>query len=303
MGQIIDGKAIAERIKLEVKSRVERLKKEKGLVPKIAVVLVGEDPASLSYIKGKEKASAEVGIESMVHRLPSDIKEESVIGLIESMNADSHIHAILVQLPLPSHINEERVLEAIDPKKDVDGLHPLNMGNLFKGKDPLFIPCTPAGILELILSTGVDITGKNAVVVGRSNLVGKPTAILLLKSHATVTICHTKTKNLGDVTVQADILVVAAGKAKIVTPKMVKRGAIVIDVGINRVESGICGDVDFEGAKEIASYITPVPGGVGPMTVAMLLKNVALAAERFSGSAPTAPEAPQGKPFVPPFYA
>jgi len=289
MGQIIDGKAIAANIREGLKAKVDAIRRDKGVVTKLAVILVGENPASVSYVRGKEKACMEAGIESVVHRLPESVDEKSLLELIDSLNADASVHGILVQLPLPDKIDESRVLLEIQPSKDVDGLHPFNMGKLFKGEDPLFIPCTPLGAMELILSTGVDIAGKKAVVLGRSNLVGKPAAILLLQRHATVTICHTKTKDLAGETSKADILVVAAGRPGMVKGNMIKKGAIVIDVGTTRTEKGITGDVDFASAKDIAGYITPVPGGVGPMTIAMLLKNVVSSAERVGEKGPDTP--------------
>jgi len=279
MGQIIDGRAIAKRVRGEVASGVVRLKENFGLVPKLAVVLVGDDPASQVYVRNKEKACAEVGITSEVHRFPASVKEKQVRDLIVSLNHDASVHGILVQLPLPSGFQTEGVIETILPEKDVDGLHPLNMGKLLKGSNPLFTPCTPLGIIELILSTGVEIRGKEAVVVGRSNIVGKPVSLLLLQNHATVTVCHSRTKSLGEVVKRAEILVAAVGSPGIILGDMVRQGAIVIDVGVNRVGERLVGDVDFESAKERAGFITPVPGGVGPMTIAMLLSNTLKAAE------------------------
>jgi methylenetetrahydrofolate dehydrogenase (NADP+)/methenyltetrahydrofolate cyclohydrolase len=296
MGRIIDGKAISARIREEVRKEAGRLRDEKGIIPKLSAILVGDDPASVSYVRGKEKACAEAGIESTVHRLPSTVKEEELLGLVESINNDPSSHGILVQLPLPDEINESRVLEAILPSKDVDGLHPNNMGRLFKSEGPLFIPCTPLGIMELLLSTGVELLGKKAVIVGRSNLVGKPVAILLLEKHSTVTLCHSRTKELSRETSQADVLIAAVGKPGIIKGSMVKPGAIVIDVGTTRTEKGITGDVDFNSAKDVASYITPVPGGVGPMTIAMLLKNVLSGAKRI-GEKP-APQPPEIQAFI-----
>jgi len=279
MGQIIDGRAIAKRVRGEVASGVVRLKENFGLVPKLAVVLVGDDPASQVYVRNKEKACAEVGITSEVHRFPASVKEKQVRDLIVSLNHDASVHGILVQLPLPSGFQTEEVIETILPEKDVDGLHPLNMGKLLKGSNPLFTPCTPLGIIELILSTGVEIRGKEAVVVGRSNIVGKPVSLLLLQNHATVTVCHSRTKSLDEVVRRAEILVAAVGSPGIILGDMVRQGAIVIDVGVNRVGERLVGDVDFESAKERAGFITPVPGGVGPMTIAMLLSNTLKAAE------------------------
>lgn len=280
MGKIIDGKAISARVREAIKKEAEKLRDEKGIIPKLSVILVGDNPASISYVRGKERACAEAGIESVVHRIPSSIKEADLVELVETINGDPSVHGILVQLPLPNAVDEARVLRTIMPSKDVDGLHPINMGLLFKGESPLFIPCTPLGAMELILSTGVDLTGKKAVMVGRSNLVGKPLAMLLLGRHATVTLCHSRTKDLAKEAARADILVSAIGRPGTIKGPMVKPGAIVIDVGTTRTEKGITGDVDFESVKEIASYITPVPGGVGPMTIAMLLKNVLAGAKR-----------------------
>lgn len=280
MAKIIDGKALAKKIRDEVKIDVARLKERKGIIPKLAVVLVGEDPPSQIYVRNKERACAEVGIASEARRIPSSIKQKELVDLIKTLNNDETISGILVQLPLPQGLDETEALNEIKEEKDVDGLHPTNMGKLLKGEDPLFIPCTPQGIMELILSTGVEIKGKEAVVIGRSNIVGKPAAILLLQSHATVTICHSRTKDLGEVVKRADILVAAVGSPAIVHGKMVKEGAIVIDVGTNRVGEKLVGDVDYESANQRAAYITPVPGGVGPMTIAMLLKNTYKAAER-----------------------
>ncbi|MCX5725976.1 MAG: bifunctional methylenetetrahydrofolate dehydrogenase/methenyltetrahydrofolate cyclohydrolase FolD [Candidatus Saganbacteria bacterium] len=290
MGQVIDGKSIAKRIREDIIQEILLLKREKSINPKLAVILVGENPASESYVKGKEKACTEVGIESPLYRFSSEIKQEELLALIEKLNADPTVHGILLQLPLPKGLDEIKSLEAISPEKDVDGLHPYNMGKLFKGEVPLFVPCTPQGIMDLVLSTGVEIKGKKAVVVGRSNLVGKPVGMLLLFSHATLTFCHTRTKDLKGEIKSADILIAAAGKPKMITKDMIKPGAIVIDVGINRTEKGLCGDVDFEQVKEIASYITPVPGGVGPMTVAMLLKNTLTAAKRMAEGEGPAPK-------------
>jgi methylenetetrahydrofolate dehydrogenase (NADP+)/methenyltetrahydrofolate cyclohydrolase len=280
MANIIDGKGIAKSIRAEVAEKVKRLIKEKGITPRLDVILVGDDPSSQIYVRNKEKACAEAGMMSETHRIPADIKEERLIYLIKSLNEDKIVHGILVQLPLPDHLDEENILNKILPQKDVDGISIENMGRLFKGADPLFTPCTPSGVMELLLSTGMEIKGKAAVVVGRSNIVGKPMAMLLLERHATVTICHSRTINLQEVCKRADILVAAVGRAKMIKGDWIKPGAIVIDVGMNRTEEGLFGDVDFEGAKEVASYITPVPGGVGPMTIAMLIKNTFTSAER-----------------------
>lgn len=277
--KIIDGKAIADSIKQETKAAVAAIK-EKGVNPKLVVIIVGEDPASQIYVRNKERGCAEAGIESEVHRLSADTKEDSVIELIQKLNRDKNTHGILLQLPMPKGFDEKKILKYIAPSKDVDGLHTENLGMLLKGEAPYFASCTPSGCIELILSTGTKIEGKEAVVIGRSNIVGKPMAIMLMNRNATVTICHSKTVNLQDVVRRADIVVAAIGRAKMVKGSMIKPGAIVIDVGMNRTEQGLVGDVDFEEARQVASYITPVPRGVGPMTIAMLLKNTAIAAER-----------------------
>ncbi|MEW6724388.1 MAG: bifunctional methylenetetrahydrofolate dehydrogenase/methenyltetrahydrofolate cyclohydrolase FolD [Bacillota bacterium] len=276
--QIIDGKEVARQVREELKSDIEMLIKEKGQAPGLAVVLVGEDPASQTYVASKEKMSKRLGLYSEVHRLPASTRQEELLALVGRLNQDNKINGILVQLPLPEHIDEKTILNAIDPRKDVDGFHPVNVGNLVIG-DRGFIPCTPAGIIELIERTGTEIKGKHAVVVGRSNIVGKPVAMLLLHRHATVTICHSRTRDLGEVCRQADVLVVAVGRPNFVTGDMIKPGAVVIDVGINRVGDELVGDVHFDSAREVAGAITPVPGGVGPMTIAMLMKNTVLAAK------------------------
>jgi methylenetetrahydrofolate dehydrogenase (NADP+)/methenyltetrahydrofolate cyclohydrolase len=257
---------------------VEELRK-KGVNPGLAVVLVGENPASQVYVRQKEKASEEVGIVSYKYELPEETTEEKLLSVVTELNADKKVHGILVQLPLPEHLDEKKVIEAISPVKDVDGFHPVNMGRLFTG-EPAFVPCTPQGVIELIERSGFEIKGQKAVIVGRSNIVGKPVAMLLLMRHATITMCHTRTRDLAGETKQADILVVAAGRPRVITDEMVKEGAIVIDVGINRVEGKLVGDVDFETVSRKAKAITPVPGGVGPMTVAMLMKNTLEAAKR-----------------------
>jgi methylenetetrahydrofolate dehydrogenase (NADP+)/methenyltetrahydrofolate cyclohydrolase len=270
--RIIDGKAIAAEIRTEVKTRTKELL-HKGLVPGLAVVLVGEDPASQIYVGHKAKACQEAGIKSEVIRLGERTSEEELLEVVRTLNQRADIHGILVQLPLPAQIREAKVIEALDPGKDVDGFHPVNAGRLFTGR-PRLIPCTPAGCLELIKKTGLEIAGKNAVVVGRSNIVGKPMAALLLQEHATVTVCHSRTRELARITGNADILVVAVGKAEFITGEMIKPGAVVLDVGMNRLPSGkLAGDVEFSSASETAGWLTPVPGGVGPMTIAMLLKN------------------------------
>ena len=287
--QIIDGKQIAGTIREEVKIKTAALK-SKGITPCLAVILVGGDPASVSYVAGKQKALAEAGMKDRSVRLPENTKEQELISLIRDLNADKSVHGILVQLPLPRHIDEEKVILAIDPAKDVDGFHPANAGNLLIGKKT-FLPCTPHGIIVLLKRMNIETDGKHAVVIGRSNIVGKPVAILLARKdvNATVTICHSGTKNISDITRTADILIAAAGRAKIVTADMVKDGVAVIDVGVNRIadaskKSGfrLVGDVDFENVKEKASFITPVPGGVGPMTIAMLMVNTLEAAETFA---------------------
>lgn len=278
MATRIDGKAVAAKIRAQVAQDVEALK-ARGICPGMAVVLVGDDPASKIYVNNKKKACAETGIYSEEHLLPAETTQEELLALIEKLNADEKIHGILVQSPLPKHLDEKLVVEHIDPRKDVDAFHAYNVGRIMIG-DFTFLPCTPAGVIELIRSTGVPIEGKSCVVVGRSNIVGKPMAMLLLHNNGTVTICHSRTKNLAEICRGADILVAAVGKPKFITADMVKPGAVVIDVGMDRDENGkLCGDVDFDAVEPIASYITPVPGGVGPMTIAMLMKNAVRAAE------------------------
>jgi len=272
MARIIDGKERAETIKAELKGEVERLKRER-ISPRLDVILVGDDPASQTYVKNKEKDCIAIGVESFIHRLPADIKEGQVIELVRKLNKDRKVHGFIVQLPLPKQISTEKVLNEIDPSKDVDGLTIKNMGMLIKGVGDPMVPCTPQGVIDLIKTTGIEIKGKHAVVIGRSNIVGKPVAILLLREHATVTICHSRTVDLASVARTADILVAAIGKARTVKKDFIKPGAIVIDVGMNSEQGKLIGDVDFDEAKEVAAYITPVPGGVGPMTRAMLLKN------------------------------
>jgi len=279
MAKIIDGKARAKEIRESLKNEVLALK-SKGLCPKLSVVLVGDDPASHIYVSNKEKACAEVGIISDAHKLPANTKESDLMNLVDKLNKDKTVHGILVQLPMPDHIVEENVINSILPSKDVDGLSISNMGLLVKGEGDPLVPCTPQGVMDLIHLTGIEIKGKHAVVVGRSNLVGKPAAILLLREHATVTQCHSRTVDLGFVTRQADILIAATGKPKMITADMIKPGAVVIDVGTVRTATGLSGDVDFEKAKDVAGFITPVPGGVGPMTIAMLLKNTLKAASK-----------------------
>lgn len=278
MAQIIDGKKVSAEVKARVASEVAALK-EKGVTPGLAVIIVGDDSASQVYVRNKEKACAETGMYSEKYALPAETTQEELLNLVKELNSKKEISGILCQLPLPSHLNSDIVINAIDPIKDVDAFHPVNVGKIMIG-DYAFLPCTPAGVMELIKSAGVDPEGKNCVVVGRSNIVGKPMAMLLLHKNATVTICHSKTVNLAEITKQADILVAAVGRAKFITGDMIKPGAVVIDVGMNRDENGkLCGDVDFESAEKIAGAITPVPGGVGPMTIAMLMENTLTAAK------------------------
>lgn len=280
MGSIIDGNKIAQDIRNEVRQKALELKEQKGITPGLAVVLVGEDPASKVYVGRKAKACAEVGFLSREYKLPADTGEDKLLSLIDALNKDPLIHGILVQLPLPKNIFTDKIIAAIDPHKDVDGFHPYNVGGLVTGS-PLFVPCTPLGIMELIARSGIDLKGNEAVVVGRSNIVGKPMAMLLLAEHATVTICHSRTKDLPAVTRRADILIAAVGKPHMIRAEMVKEGAVVIDVGVNRLENGkLAGDVAFDEVAPKASFITPVPGGVGPMTIAMLMKNTLDAASR-----------------------
>lgn len=282
MATIIDGKKIAQEIRENLKDEVTQLESE-GRVPGLSVVLVGSDPASETYVSMKEKAAEEIGIYSDMHYLDEDADQDELLSLIDELNNDDQVDGILVQLPLPDHIDEKKVIEAIDPGKDVDGFHPVNTGRLFSGQEEglRFEACTPVGIIELI-ERHTEIDGKKAVVVGRSNIVGKPVAHLLLERHATITICHSHTADLKAETLQADILVVAAGRPEFVTGDMIKEGATVIDVGINRVEGELVGDVEFETAKERAGNITPVPGGVGPMTIAMLMQNT-IKARKYHG--------------------
>lgn len=280
MDKVIDGKQIAKNIREELKSQIND-QKEEGRVPGLAVVLVGDNPASETYVGMKEKAAEEIGIHSELHDVDSSISQEELLDLVDQLNNDDKIDGILVQLPLPDHIDELAVIEAIDPGKDVDGFHPINTGRLFSGQKDLlrFDPCTPLGIINLIERKGIDIEGKNAVIVGRSNIVGKPVAHLLLERNATITICHSRTKDLKAETLDADILVAAVGRPNFITGDMVKEGACVIDVGINRIDGELVGDVEYDSAYERAGAITPVPGGVGPMTIAMLMKNTVKARE------------------------
>lgn len=278
VAEIISGTEVSSKIKSELKLEIQALN-EKNISPILTVVLVGDDPASLSYVKGKERAAAEVGMDSNLVRLPEETREDTLLNLLHELNNDETVHGILVQLPLPKQIDERKVIETIDPQKDVDGFHPNNIGKMMTGQET-FLPCTPYGIIELIKSTGVDIQGKHAVVIGRSNIVGKPVGQLLLNENATVTYCHSKTENLDKYTLDADILIAAIGRENFINKEQVKDGAIVIDVGINRTAEGkLTGDVDFEGVKEKVAFITPVPGGVGPMTITMLLANTVKAAK------------------------
>jgi len=289
--KIIDGKQIAEEIRAELKTEVAQLKKQ-NIVPGLGVILVGEDPASQSYVTAKERACENIGIYSDDNRLPAETSQEELLALVEKMNADPKINGILVQLPLPKHIDESAILLAIDPSKDVDGFHPMNVGKMMIGEET-FLPCTPHGIVQLLLRSGIETEGAHVVVVGRSNIVGKPIANMLLQkkkgANATVTLCHTRTKDLASFTRQADIIIAASGWPNTITPDMVKKGVVIIDVGVNRIDDAskkrgyrLVGDVDFEGVKEKASFITPVPGGVGPMTITMLLYNTVLSAKRIN---------------------
>jgi len=279
MAELIDGKLVSQSVRDEVTGHVAQLKNDTGVVPGLAAILVGEDPASEIYVRNKRKACEKVGIYSEEHNLPSGTTEEELLSLVNKLNEDEKIHGILVQLPLPDHINETKILRTVSPLKDVDGFHPYNVGLLVEG-NPRFVSCTPNGIIKMLDYYNIDIKGKEVVVVGRSNIVGKPVSLLLLHRHGTVTICHSRTKPLEDVTKRADILVAAIGRANFITGDMVKKGVVVIDVGINRKDDGkLTGDVDFESVEKKASYITPVPGGVGPMTIAMLLYNTYLSAK------------------------
>ena len=276
--KILDGKAVSLKVKESVKVRAEELKKF-GVEPTLAVILVGEDKASQTYVRAKEKACNEYGIKSVAHRLSENTTQNELLALINVLNLDDSIHGILVQLPLPKHIDTDAILAAIDPQKDVDGFHAVNVGKLVSGLDG-FVPCTPLGVMEILKEYGIDVTGLNAVVIGRSNIVGKPMANLLLNASATVTITHSKTKNLKEICKNADLIVAAIGKPFFLKADMVKDGAVVVDVGINRLDDGrLVGDVDFDEVAPKCSYITPVPGGVGPMTIAMLLNNTILAAQ------------------------
>ncbi|MGQ0793196.1 MAG: bifunctional methylenetetrahydrofolate dehydrogenase/methenyltetrahydrofolate cyclohydrolase FolD [Deltaproteobacteria bacterium] len=279
MAQIIDGRAVAESVRKKVAEEVLALRAERAIVPGLAAVLVGENPASQIYVRNKRKACEEAGIYSEEYRLPQDTREAELLRLVEGLNRDSKIHGILIQLPLPKQISETKILRAVSPLKDIDGFHPENVGYLVEGS-PRFIPCTPHGIMKMLEFYGIDPMGKESVIVGRSNIVGKPASLLLLHAHSTVTVCHSRTANLAEVTRRGDILIAAIGRARFITQEMVKDGAVVIDVGINRLPDGkLAGDVDFEGVSQKASYITPVPGGVGPMTIAMLLWNTLTSAK------------------------
>lgn len=279
---IIDGKAVSKKVKEDVKAECEQLK-AKGVTPGLAVIIVGDDPASQVYVHNKEVACEACGFYSVKYALPAETTQDELNALVDKLNKDDKINGILCQLPLPSHLDDKEVINRIDPLKDVDAFHPVNVGAIMIG-DYNYLPCTPAGVMELIHSTGVDVSGKKAVVIGRSNIVGKPMAMLLLHENATVEITHSRTRDLAEITKGADILVAAIGKAKFVKADMVKDGAVVIDVGMNRDENGkLCGDVDFENVKDKCSFITPVPGGVGPMTIAMLMKNTLTAAKIQNG--------------------
>lgn len=279
---IINGKQVSQEILGDIAKETAKLK-EQGVQPGLAVVLVGEDPASQVYVRSKEKTCLDLGYHSEVHRLPAETSQEDLLALVAELNAKQEVHGILVQLPLPAHMDEKAVINAIAVEKDVDGFHPINVGNLVIGDDSL-LPCTPAGVIELIKRAGIDCAGKHAVVIGRSNIVGKPVSLLLQRENATVTMCHSRTANMKELCKQADILVVAIGRPKFVDASFVKPGAIVIDVGVNRLDTGkLAGDVDFESVQEISGPITPVPGGVGPMTITMLMQNTLIAARRASG--------------------
>jgi methylenetetrahydrofolate dehydrogenase (NADP+)/methenyltetrahydrofolate cyclohydrolase len=288
--KIISGKQIAEEMRTEMKAEIEELKSKHNVVPGLTVILVGEDPASQVYVRNKKKSCEQIGINSVEHRLPADTPEDELLALVDKLNKDDDVHGILVQLPLPKQIDENKVLNLILPEKDVDGFHPFNVGRMLVG-DPVFLPCTPHGVQQMLIRSGTQIEGSHVVVLGRSNIVGKPVAAILMQkaknANATVTVCHSRTKNLAEVTSQGDILIAAIGVPEFVKPEMVKEGAVVIDVGVNRVEDSskekgfrLCGDVEFETVKEKAGAISPVPGGAGPMTITMLLHNTIRAAKR-----------------------
>ncbi|UOE95927.1 bifunctional methylenetetrahydrofolate dehydrogenase/methenyltetrahydrofolate cyclohydrolase FolD [Alkalihalobacillus sp. LMS39] len=277
--EVISGKELAAQKREEMKQEVIKLKQE-GTTPGLAVILIGNNPASRSYVKAKQKACEDIGVHSVLIEMEDTISEQQLVKEIYALNEDDSIHGILVQLPLPNHIQEQAVIEAIVPEKDVDGFHPINIGKMMIGEET-FLPCTPFGIVEMIKSKGIKMAGKHVVVIGRSNIVGKPVGQLLLNEHATVTYCHSRTNDMKSITQQADILVVAVGKANFIGAEYIKKDAVVIDVGVNRLDTGkLCGDVKYEEAKEVASFITPVPGGVGPMTITMLLHNTIEAAKR-----------------------
>lgn len=283
MAQIIDGKAVSAADKQQVADEAAKLREEKGLKVGLAVIIVGNNPASRVYVNNKKKACEVVGFQSYEYALDESTTQEQLLDLVNVLNRDARVNGILVQLPLPKHIDEKTIINAISPEKDVDAFHPVNVGKIMIG-EYAFLPCTPSGVMRLIASTGTEIAGKQCVVIGRSNIVGKPMSMLLLHESGTVTICHSKTKNLKEICLGADILVVAVGKANFVTGDMIKEGAVVIDVGMNRLENGkLCGDVEFESAEKKASFITPVPGGVGPMTITMLMKNTLTAAKQQAG--------------------
>ncbi len=276
--EVINGQQLAQELRKTMRDEIIQLK-ETGLTPHLTVIILGDDPASHSYVKGKEKASAEVGISSEIIKMEADVSEEVLLNKIIELNKNAEVHGILVQLPLPSHIDEQKVIETIDPAKDVDGFHPINIGRMIVGQDA-FLPCTPYGIIEMLKSKNIEIEGKHAIVIGRSNIVGKPMGQLLLNENATVTYCHSRTHDLKSITNQADILIVAMGRANVIDSSYVKEGAVVIDVGVNRNQEGkLTGDVDFNDVKKKASFITPVPKGVGPMTITMLLANTIKAAK------------------------
>ena len=282
MATIIDGKAVSAKIREEIKNESASFEKETGIKPGLAVIIVGDDPASQIYVRNKGKACDEVGFYSEIHRLPAETTKEQLLELVHNLNANEKIHGILVQSPLPKHLDESLIVNNIDYNKDVDAFHPVNVGKIMIG-DYNFLPCTPAGVMELLKAYDIDVCGKEVAVVGRSNIVGKPQAMLMLHSNATVTICHSRTKNLSEVLRRADVVVMAIGKAKFLKADMIKEGTVVVDVGMDRDENGkLCGDVDFEECEKKASFITPVPGGVGPMTITMLMKNTLSAAKLFA---------------------
>ncbi len=282
MAQILNGKELSAKFRTRLKEETAELKDKHGLVPGIAVILAGDDPASAVYVGSKEKAAVEAGFYSVVDRVPASVTTGDILSLVEKYNNDPAIHGILVQLPLPAGVDEKKILRAIKPEKDVDGFHPYNVGLLNIGEDCL-MPCTPLGVMNMMADYGIDLKGKNAVVIGRSNIVGKPMAAMLVKADATVTVCHSKTKNIKDICAAADVIVAAVGRARFVTADFVRDGAVVIDVGMNRVDGKLCGDVDFESVSEKASFITPVPGGVGPMTITTLMQNTLKACKKAAG--------------------